>query len=360
MRGVDGVWALKDGTRARLKRTVIGAGLEASAILAALGAFPGARGRGAIFTLHHVRPARAGAFQPNALLEITPAFLEAAIAALREADYDFIPLTMVPDRLAGPPGRPFACFTLDDGYRDNAVHAAPVFTRNAVPFTIFLTSGFIEGSRSMWWETLAALLGRVDEVPYEFPNGPDILAAAAPGEKRAAFDRIAREINTGDELAAVARLDRIASEHGIAPLRITAEEAMRADELKALLANPLVAYGAHTVTHRGLARLPPAEAEAEIAGSMETVAALTGSLPTTFAYPYGDARSVAPHVRETLKRLGIAIGVTTRPGTLRPEMAADLTAAPRISLNGLYQKARFVRALASGIPFRLMGAGRSA
>ena len=351
---------MKDGARARLKRTVIGAGLEASAILAALGAFPGARGRGAIFTLHHVRPARVGAFQPNALLEVTPAFLEAAIVALRDADYDFIPLDRVPDRLAGPPGRRFACFTLDDGYRDNAVHAVPVFSRNAVPFTIFLTSGFIDGSRSMWWETLEALLARAAEIRFAFRNGPETLATATPGEKRAAFNRIAREINAADELEAVARLDRVAAAHGIVALGITADEAMRADELKALLANPLAAYGAHTVTHRGLARLPPADAEAEIAGSMEAVAALTGSRPTAFAYPYGDARSVAPHVRESLRRLGIVTGVTTRPGTLHPDMAADLTAVPRISLNGLYQKARFVRALASGIPFRLMGAGRQA
>jgi peptidoglycan/xylan/chitin deacetylase (PgdA/CDA1 family) len=348
---------LTDRVRIGLKHAAIGGGLEASAVLAALGAFRGARGRGAIFTLHHVRPAPSGAFRPNALLEVTPTFLQAAIDALRDAGYAFIPLDAVPERLVGPAGQPFACFTLDDGYRDNAIHAAPVFTRNGVPFTIFLTSGFVDASRSMWWETLELLLRQEDRVEFDFGRGPEVVVTATPREKRAAFDRIAAVVNGTDELDAVARLDRIAMAHGIDPLRITTGETMRADELKALLANPLATYGAHTVTHRGLARLPPAEAEAEIARSIETVTNLTGTVPRSFAYPYGDARSVVPHVRDILRRLGVTIGVTTRPGTLRPAMAGDLTAAPRISLNGHYQKARYVRALASGIPFRLMGAG---
>lgn len=351
---------LRERARSAVKRAVIGAGLEASAVLAALGAFSAAKGHGAIFTLHHVRPARSGPFQPNALLEVTPDFLEAAIAALRDAGYDFAPLASVPERLAAPPGRPFACFTLDDGYRDNAVHAAPVFTRNGVPFTLFLTSGFVDATRSMWWETLEALLRQEARVAIDLGRGTESIATGTPAEKRAAFERVARVINTSDERDAIARLDRAAAACGIDPLRITADETMRADELRALLANPLASYGAHTATHRGLARLPPAEAEAEIAQSIATVAALTGTVPATFAYPYGDARSVAPHVRDILRRLGLAIAVTTRPGTLRPEMAADLTAAPRISLNGLYQKSRYVRALASGIPFRLMGAARTA
>jgi hypothetical protein len=46
--------------------------------------------------------------------------------------------------------------------------------------------------------------------------------------------------------------------------------------------------------------------------------------------------------------------VTTEPGTLSPRSFDAPMALPRISLTGLYQKPKYVGALASGIPFRLM------
>ena len=345
---------LGDQARLLVKRAIISSGLEVTSVLSALGMFGGARGQGAIFTLHHVRPRPDAAFQPNDLLDVTPGFLDAALTALRDDGYEFIRLEDVPQRLAERTGRPFACFTLDDGYRDNAAFAAAVFGRHRAPFTMFLNSGFIDRSCTMWWETLGAVLNHARHVEFDFGTGREALAAESPAQKLSAFNRIAEHINTGDERAGVAQLDREAARLGIDPPRIVAGLALGEGELRALAKDPLVSYGAHTVSHRGIARLAEEDAEAEIAGSIDAVAAITGEAPRTFAYPYGDARSFAPREQETLRRLGVGIAVTTRPGTLKPEMAAETTALPRISLNGLYQKSRYVRALASGIPFRIM------
>jgi hypothetical protein len=60
-----------------LKRTIIRTGLETLYFSGAhLMMRPFWAGAGAILTLHHVRPPRPDRFQPNRLLEVTPAFLE--------------------------------------------------------------------------------------------------------------------------------------------------------------------------------------------------------------------------------------------------------------------------------------------
>jgi len=328
-------------------------GLQLSSVLAGRGLASKARGRGAIFTLHHVRPYEPRPFEPNRHLEITPEFLSEAIRQLARDGYEFVPLAEVPDRLASAAERPFAAFTLDDGYRDNAEHALPVFEAHGVPFTIFVTRGFAERSHSLWWETLAEVLGRAEEIRFDFGSGEETVAVRSMAHKHAAFDRIAAHVRCADEAGAVARVDALARHCGLDPLAMTAELTMDPDELRALFRRPLVSFGAHAVSHRALARLSADEARDEMRQSAGYLASLTGERPASIAYPYGTSWAICERDQETAKALGLRIGVTTRPGTLQPTDLTRPTALPRISLNGYFQRARYVSALASGIPFRL-------
>ena len=341
--------------KALVKRAAIQGGLEAVALSRAWRLWPAAGGRGVVFTLHHVRPASAQPHDPNALLSVTPQFLNEAIAAARESGLTPVALEDLPALLADPAdGRRFVSFTLDDGYRDNAEHAAPVFRRHGVPYTIFVTEGFVERSRSAWWETAEALTARLDEAEFDFGQGPERLEMRTRGQKRAAFDRFSAFVQAGDEDEAVARLDRLARAHGLDPLALVDRLAMDAGELRALARDPLARFGAHTLTHVNLRRVGEARLREELAGSAGAVAAYVGRAPRAFAYPYGYAAAVGEREVRAAADAGFAVAVTTQPGVLGPWNLARPTAFGRVSLNGLYQKKRLVKALISGVPFKLM------
>src|SRR5947207_12144858 len=83
-----------------LKKTIIRGGLETLYFSAAhhfMRPFVG--GIGVILTLHHVRPPRPDRFQPNRLLEVTPAFLEDVLRWLRRSHIDLISLDEMYRRL---------------------------------------------------------------------------------------------------------------------------------------------------------------------------------------------------------------------------------------------------------------------
>lgn len=347
---------MEQGIKARLKRRMISSGLEAATILKSAGLMRDMAGMGSIFTLHHVRPSLPRHFAPNAHLEITPDFLDCAITRLKRDGYEFISLEELPARVANPAGRPpFVAFTLDDGNRDNRDHALPVFARHNAPLTIFIAQGLSERTHSLWWETLAELLDRRDRLTFDFGSGEEFLPLGKDSQKQVAFSRFAAFVHGNDESEAVSRIDELARRHGLEPLDIVRASIMDRVELRELAGHPLISFGAHTVSHRALARLPEAEAAVEMALSADYVADISGARPTTFAYPYGTTEAVSLREGRLAREIGFSVGVTTRPGTINTANSNALTLLPRLSLNGHYQKARYASALASGIPMRLMG-----
>lgn len=346
---------MKTALRRAIRNAAIRAGLEAVALTNAGAVWPQAAGRGVIFTLHHVRPHQGHAFDPNALLSVTPEFLDAAIETCLGTGMVPVALEDLPQLLADPNDRRrFVCFTLDDGYRNNARHAAPVFRRHGVPYTIFLCRGFVERTRSLWWETAETLIRRTNELTFDFGGGPENLPLNTIARKQAAFDRLSSFIQAEDEDDAIARLDAEAIRHGVDPLAIVDDLIMDADEIRELARDQLACFGAHTLTHVNLRRVDATRLASEIEGSIRAVEARTGKRPSSFAYPYGFAAAAGEREFSAARAAGLSIAVTTRPGVLGAASLGQPTALPRVSLNGLYQKPRYVKALASGIPFRLM------
>lgn len=329
------------------RQAIIGAGLYGSDLLKAHAWARFARGRGVILTFHHVRPAPAEGFAPNRLLEITPEFLETTLETLEALAFEIVPLDELPARLSGPPPeRPFAVLTFDDGYRDNRDHAAPVLARRGAPWTLFVTRDFALGRGRFWWRELEEAVRRVDLVRFEGLELP----AATDREKARAFATLYWRLRAGPEDALRAATRRLAEAAGVDVEALGRDACLDFDALRALARDPAVTLGAHTLTHPMLAKADAALARREIVESKAALEAELGAPVRHFAYPVGDPGSAGPREFALAREAGFDTAVTTRPGHLFPAHAGHLHALPRISVNGLHQSARTLRALLSGLP----------
>ncbi|NNM72261.1 polysaccharide deacetylase family protein [Enterovirga aerilata] len=339
-----------------LKHRVIGAGFRAiAAVRADRWLAPMARGCGVILTFHHVRPAREDAFQPNALLSITPEHLDLTLRLVRDSGFEIVSLDDVPERLrAGREAQPFCALTFDDGYRDNREHALPVLRRHGAPWTLFVTSDYASGHGRLWWLELEEVVRRR---PSLMLDGRE-LPARGPEEKQAAFAHAYAVLRAGPEQVLRDTIAAWCAESGVDMTELVRRECMGWDELAELARQPGVAIGAHTLSHPMLAKHDAGRAWLEIEGGRAAIAEKLGAEPRHLSYPVGDPGSAGPREFELAARAGYATAVTTRPGHVFPEHAAHLTALPRVSVNGLHQSEAAVRALLSGVPFLAWNRGR--
>lgn len=306
-------------------------------------------GLGVILTLHHVRPARRDAFQPNRLLEVTPEFLESTVRVIRRAGVELVSLDEMYRRFVQGAGkRRFTCLTFDDGYRDNLRYAYPVLKQYEVPFTIYVPTSFPDHLGKLWWHALEAIIVKSDRIGLVVDDRDRRFECSTIEQKRELFAALywwLRRLPM-PELRRV--VDDLAARYDVDLRTLCDEQCMTWVELAELAADPLVTIGGHSVTHSALAKMSEENARSEMRTSAAIIEAALGVRPQHFSYPLGDQASAGPREFALARELGFKTAVTTRPGVLFPEHREHLTALPRISLNGEYQQRRFVRVLLSG------------
>lgn len=335
----------------QLKRAIIRSGLEALYFSGAHRLMrPVLGGIGAILMLHHVRPARPDGFQPNRLLEITPEFLEQVVARLARSKVDFVSLDEVYRRLSERDfGRRFVAFTFDDGYRDNKDFAYPILKRHGIPFAVYVPTSFPDRLGELWWAALEAVIAQNDKIVLEMDGRDCRIACATTAEKSEAFALLycwLRRMPTDAQMLDAVR--ELTARYRVDSAAICDSLCMSWEEIRALAADPLVTIGAHTVNHVMLAKACDTVARSELKMGSAVLEAALGEAPRHLAYPYGDATAAGPREFAIAAELGFRTAVTTRPGVLFPEHAETLTALPRISINGEFQRGRYVDVLLSG------------
>jgi len=198
--------------------------------------------------------------------------------------------------------------TIDDGYRDFLLHAAPVFLQYEISVTVFVITGFIDRALWPWWDQVTYMFRRTRRTGISF-SGREVVIS---GDILRVIDGVTRGLK---------RLPRRERDARIAELQQRLEvelpkdapseyEPLSWDDARELSAAG-VEFGGHTRTHPILScESDEAELRDEIAGSKQRLDEQLGVPSLHFAYPNGTPADYDERTVSVVKESGFVSGVT--------------------------------------------------
>ncbi len=267
------------------------------------------RGSLTVLMYHRVLPREACRNYPLASLVMpASAFAEQARALARR--FDVRPLGEALAALGRGEGvsRPLVSVTFDDGYRDNAAIAAPLLESAGIRGTFFVTTGFIESGRPMWFDEACLLLGALA------PARAGELFERAAGRPAGPGNSIAAWMASLKSLAPAKREEVLSSWRdavpaqdpgGYLPMTVSDLRAMRAAGHE---------IGSHTHSHAILTKCDDAQVARELAESRAHLSDWLDEEVAGFCYPNGDHDD---RVRAATRTAGYSWACGTNSGAHR-------------------------------------------
>lgn len=210
--------------------------------------------------------------------------------------------------------------TFDDGHLDNYSVAFPLLKAAGVPATIFLSTGYIGGSGTFWFDRVANLLYRAPAGLLEIAEvGFSADLHDVPSRRAAAESllRILKQVRDRPRLDAVARLEALVP--GAAAACEVGSGAMTWEQVREMQRSG-IEFGSHSVTHPVLSNLDDEDLHRELTESRRTIERETGAECGVFAYPVGSG-AFDPRVVAATRQAGYRLGVSYASGV---NMAGDL------------------------------------
>lgn len=320
-----------------------------------------AGGAGVILRFARVRPAHRARFQPLKAQQITPAFLDRTIRALKRWQYDIVGIDEACRRAVTlPERRRFACLTFDGASKDIVTDAYPVLARHGVPFTLYLPTAFPDGVGLAWWLALEDIIARENRISLMIDGRERHFVVASLSDKYELFDFLSgwlRKLPPSELSYAVNDLGR---RYSADAAQLSRSASLDWADLAKLAADPNVTFGCSTVNYPALSSLKDVAAQREMAMGKAVAESALRRPVRHFAYPFGDRDAFArPHV-VMAEEAGFASAVSTISGVVEAQGRTNLHALPRIAWNGRVRSLRIMRVLLSGVMFAPVRPTRSA
>ena len=215
--------------------------------------------------------------------------------------------------------------TFDDGYQDNYTYAWPVMRKYGVPATIFVVTGVIDRTHSLWWDEVAVRVAWMVEQGVVPDAIPDWMRTFLERKGETVQDIAQKTVSKLNGMPLGQRTICLnALRRGSPDCQLPADLMLTWDQLREMQRDGVRA-AAHTVSHPFMDELPEDEIAREVEGCFERLRHELGEPPRLLAYPRG---RVAEHVKRVLKRVQVEAAVTTESGVNRE--GADLLHLRRV------------------------------
>jgi len=220
-----------------------------------------------------------------------PVFLEETLIWLKQNGYKFISLNDLINMRDGkiPIQQKCVVFTLDDGYLDQAMIAAPIFKKYNCPVTIFLISGFLDGTVWPWDDQIHYMLTTTKRNSIEFKIGEsEIFIDLKKSPTPIIVDNVRNMCKEIPEI----ELSQVLQDISIAtcveiPCKPPKEyQPMNWSQARALEKDG-VTFGPHGVSHRILLQMDMDKVRDEIQNSWKRVVSELKNPVNTFCFPTG-------------------------------------------------------------------------
>lgn len=290
-------------------------------------------GFGTVYMLHRVCPHNPKALYPNENLKVSPEFLEKFIIK-KQKKYDFISLDCLAEIIHSgiKPKRPFICFTLDDGYKDNLDYAAPLFEKYKIPYTIYLTTCFPDKIAFLWWFILEDII--VNNPSIKLSNGT-VFSAKNKDEKEEAFLAVRSVLLENSKTDFKTNFYSLLSDYTQESSFDLNGYTLSWEDIKTLAASPLCTIGAHTKNHAALSKIDKTSAIQEIMQGKTELENKIGKPVLHFAYPYGSAAEVSDREYDLAKNCGFKTAVLSYGGNFKVLDPQKIYSLPRKLLSDL-------------------------
>ena len=231
--------------------------------------------------------------------------------------------------------------TLDDGYQDNYVVAAPILRRMGVPATFFVVSDYVGTDRMFWWEQLAEMI-RATKVQRLDLRGaaPGLVASSqlpaafslhSDTQREQAYETICATLRSEPHKLLPRHLDDLA---GALDVRRREEGRtyglMNWRQLRELVQQGFE-VGGHTATHCNLVHADPQALQTEIGSAIVSIERHLEIPVLSFAYPYGVCATYNKSAANLLAATSCLVAFTGVKGAVQGR--PDAFELPRARLN---------------------------